>query len=193
MPVGTTKKGTVMAAKGKATKAAAPKVVRLDPELAAFREAAAKFREADEKRKLFEAEADKHKPIVKDFIGDRGEIPPKKKSREFIDEGIKWLLVPSRTIYDEKAGIAAIRRAATKAKGERKEVLAACIVTREAIDPDAYKRAKAAGFIDDETCTAYEATQVVRLDYRYVDKLRCECDAVVARNDKFCSECGAKL
>lgn len=177
--------------KAKKKAAPAPKVVKLDPELAKFREAAAKYREADEKVKLFEKERKEVQPFVKEFVGERGEVPAKAKSTQFVDEGVKWMLVPGRTIYDEAAGIEAVKVLAKAAKGSAKEALAACIVTREAMDTDAFGRCKELGLIPDNIAAAYEKERVLSLRYSYTDKKRCaSCDAVVARDQKFCHECG---
>jgi hypothetical protein len=180
--------------KPKAKKQATPKVVQLDPQLAEFRRQAKIYREADEKVKLFEAQRKQAQPVVKAFVDERGAIPAKKKSAEFIDEGIKWTLVPSRTTYDEDAGIEALIAAAKTAKGEAKAALATCLVTKRVIDRDAYNRFKAAGLIPASVIEAFETGVVKSLRWGFVDKLRCSgCDTVVSRDQKFCHECGVAL
>lgn len=167
------------------------KVTKLDPELTRFREAATKYREADEKVKLFEKQRAEVQPFVKQFVGERGEIPVKAKSTQFVDEGVKWMLVPGRTIYDEPAGIEGVKLLAKAARGSAKEALAACIVTREALDAGAFARCKELGLIPENIVAAYEKERVFSLRYNYTDKKRCaSCDAVVQRDQKFCHECG---
>lgn len=184
------RKTTAAAAAAKQPKLA---VVSEHAELKAFRKAAQTYREADEKVKLFSKERDGVKELVKGFVDKRGEQSAKSLTLTFIDEGIKWMLT-GRQGYSADAGIEALTEAIKRAKGKRKELLAACIVSKPTIDNDAWARAKAEGAVDEKLRTAYESGTTKSLVWSHVGKARCpECDSVVTRQAKFCRECGHKL
>ena len=184
-----------MTRKATAKKQPKPKLKVVEPggELKAFRAIAQQYREADEKVKLFTKQRDAVKGQVKDFVDHNGDVSDKSLTITYIDEGIKWLL-KGRVAYSVDAGVEALTEAIKQARGERKAVLAACIVSKPTIDNDAWARAKAAGYVDDELRAAYESGTIKSLVWSHVDKARCpQCDAVVTRTAKFCGECGHKL
>jgi hypothetical protein len=160
-----------------------------------FRAAGSRLREVRETLKSLEAEDKRLTGEVRDYVAEHG-AANKSESIEYIDEGVKWLVIPqTRTKYDEAKGLEALHAAISAAKGAKKEALAGCVITKQVIDADLYAAAKAAGHVPADVVAAYESTsEFSTLRFYYVDKCRCPtCDAVVERSDKFCSKCGATL
>jgi len=157
-----------------------------------FRAAAKEYLRADENVKLYTKRRDVQKPKVRAYVDAHATDLEKGKSRGVVDSAVKWMLVPGAMKTDEDAGMAALTKAISKAKGDRKRVLQACV--KQTIDRDAWDRAKAVGFVDDELCDAYEKGRSYSLKWSHTDQISChECRAVATRTSKFCSSCGADL
>lgn len=190
-------KGTKKSAGKRPAKASKPRLVAVPDEssevtLEQFREAAREYLKADETAKLYEKRRKAQQPIVRKYVEAHAADMEKGKSRGLVDSSIKWLLVPGAMKVDEDSGMAALQRAIAKAKGDRKRILEACI--RPTIDREAWDRAKAVGFIDDELRDTYERGRSYSLKWDHTDQVSChKCRAVANRTSKFCSSCGADL
>lgn len=171
-----------------------PTPVNAESEITEFRKAAARYREVHEKVKLFEKEEAVIKPVIVAYVGKHGETPEGRASQRLVDEGVAWQLVPGAWQVDDDAGVAALRDAIRAARGDRRAVLEACIVTVEKIDKTKWEAAKAAGHVPEDVRAAYETRRSTRLVYDYVDRTRCpKCDVVVQQQQRYCHECGTAL
>lgn len=166
----------------------------LDPStitLEQFREASREWLRADENVKLYTKRRDAQTPVVRGYVDLHAQATDK-ASRAFIDNAVKWMLVPQRMKTDDVAGVAALQAAISKAKGDKKRVLESCL--KPTIDKKAWDSAKKLGFVDDVVCEAYEKGQVWSMRWDHTDQVSCpECRAVATRNAKFCGQCGADL
>ncbi|KPJ63260.1 hypothetical protein AMK68_04075 [candidate division KD3-62 bacterium DG_56] len=157
-----------------------------------FREAAKEYLRADENVRLYTKRRDAQKPTVRSYVDAHAVDLDKGKSRGLVDSAVKWLLVPGAAKVDDEAGVAALLAAISKATGDRKRVLQACL--KQTVDREAWERAKAVGFIDDELAVKYEKGRSYALKWSHTDQISChKCHAVATRTAKFCAACGADL
>jgi hypothetical protein len=163
-----------------------------DVTLEQFRAAAKEYLKADENVKLYEKRRKAQAPVVREYVDAHAQDLEKGKSRGLVDNAVKWMLVPGAMRVDDAAGVAALEVTISKATGDRKRVLQACL--RPTIDREAWERAKALGFIDDELCQLYERGRSYGLKWAHTEQISChKCRAVANRTAKFCAQCGADL
>jgi hypothetical protein len=157
-----------------------------------FREAAKEYLRADENVTLYKKRRDAQTPVVRAYVDAHAAEMEKGKSRGLVDNAVKWMLVPGAMRVDEDAGMAVLQREISKATGDRKRILQACI--KQTIDKAAWERAKAVGFVTDEMTAEYEKGRSHALKWSHTDQVSCpKCRAVANRTAKFCSSCGADL
>lgn len=188
----TTKKGAAHKRPSKAR--AAGKSDKIDPKtatLAQFREAAREYLRADENVQLYKKRRDAQKTLVKGYVETHA-VDLDKGTRGYVDNAVKWLLVPGALRLDDDAGVAALQAAIAKAKGDAKRILQACIKPK--IDKESYDNAKAVGIIDKKLQAACEKGQSFSIKWAHTDQVSCyKCHGVATRTAKFCSHCGADL